>query len=101
MLARSQFSQKQCQGKSCEQLKDMLINEKKINWNDMATWAKRGRAYIKAPMMKTIPTGPKAGEAIRVMDWYLDEKIPIFTQNRDYINQLVYPMRMSKVAEAA
>lgn len=104
MLARSQFSQKQCQGKSCEQLKDMLINEKKINWNDMATWAKRGRCYIKVPMMRTVPTGPKAGESIRVMDWYLDESIPIFTQNRDYINQLVYPMRMSpvlRIGEAA
>lgn len=41
-LGQSMFSHKQLQGKSCEEIQDMLMLEKEINWNDTPTYFKRG-----------------------------------------------------------
>lgn len=68
MLAQSQFSHKHLQGKNTSQLQDMLMLEKGINWNDIDVWKKRGSCV-------------KNGE--------IDNDIPIFTKDRDYISELL------------
>ena len=71
MLSRSLYSQKQLQNKNTTQLQDMCF-EKGHNWNDLLTYLKRGRCIIK-------------GE----QGWVVDNDIPIFTQNREYIEKLL------------
>lgn len=70
MLARSEFSHKQCLNKSVSQLQDMLM-ERGINWNDT-------------------PTHFKRGFCVKMADT-IDREIPIFTQDRDYVEGLVHP----------
>ena len=71
MLGQCYFSQKQLQGKSCNDIQDMLMLQKGINFNDMPTEFKRGVCCRKNDN-----------------GWVIDKKIPIFTQDRDYINNV-------------
>ena len=43
MVGQANFSHKQLQGKSCEQIQDMLMQEKMFNWNELETCLKRGK----------------------------------------------------------
>ena len=69
MLARSQFSHKQCHQKNVSQLQDMLM-EKGINWNNTPTHFKRGFCFSKDGV---------------------DREIPVFTQDREYLEKFVHP----------
>lgn len=73
MLGHHFFSQKQMHGKNNSQVQDMLMLEKGINWNDIPTWMKRGTCVLRT----------KDGI-------HIDEEIPIFSQDRDYINKHVF-----------
>lgn len=84
MVAQANFDHKELQGLSGSQLQDKLFLEKGINWNDLPTWQKRGACITKQFFKK--------GEATRSM-WDVDLNIPIFSQNREYINQYVYLSR--------
>ena len=63
----------------------MLMLEKNINWNDYPTPLKRGSSCIKIPCK--INEGTE-NETTR-NKWVIDTEIPIFTQNKDYVNRLV------------
>ena len=71
MLGQCNFSHKELQGKSCNDIQDMLMTQKGINFNDM-------------------PTEFKRGVCCRRNDsgWILDKEIPIFTQDREYIDNV-------------
>lgn len=47
MVGQANFSHKQLQRKSCNEIQDMLMLEKNINWNDFPTYQKRGVCVIK------------------------------------------------------
>lgn len=67
MLARSLYSHKELQNKKTEELQDMCFHKDK-NWNDLPTHLKRGRCIEK--------------------DVYaIDMDIPIFSENRNYIER--------------
>jgi tRNA(His) 5'-end guanylyltransferase len=84
MLGQCNFSHKALQNKSCNDIQDMLMLEKGINFNDMPTEFKRGVCCIK----KEVPcTDRLIGYKT---DWVIDKEIPIFTQDRNYIEQFVY-----------
>lgn len=70
MLGQCNFSHKELQNKSCNDIQDMLMTQKGINFNDMPTEFKRGVCCVK----DVINGG-----------WVLDKEIPIFTQERDYV----------------
>lgn len=91
MLARAHFSHKECDNKNNSELQDMLMLKKGVNWNDLPIHHKRGRCIVRKPQPYLIPAGPKKGETIMANEWTIDNEIPIFTQDRDYINKLVYP----------
>ena len=76
MAAFAHFSHKELQGLNGSQLQDKLFNEKGINWNDLPTFEKRGMCYYR-------------GNTVEDRSWNFDSNIPIFTQNRDYIERLV------------
>jgi tRNA(His) 5'-end guanylyltransferase len=69
MLGQCNFSHKELQGKSCNDIQDMLMLQKGINFNDMPTAFKRGVCCKKNEEDK----------------WVLDTEPPIFTQDREYM----------------
>jgi len=84
-VGQANFSQKQLHGKKCNDIQDMLMLEKGINWNDFPTTLKRGRCCIKTTYK--INEGTE-DEAVRTK-WVIDNEIPIFTQDKNYVNKLV------------
>ena len=85
-VGQANFSHKQLQGKNCNEIQDMLMLEKGINWNDYPTTLKRGSCCIKVPCK--INEGTEQ-ETVR-SKWIIDNEIPIFTQDKDYIYKLVF-----------
>ena len=71
-LAQANFSHKELQNLNSNQLQDKLMLEKNINWNNMPVYLKRGRCITK-----------KEG------DYVVDNDIPVFTQDRDYIEKFL------------
>ena len=85
-VGQANFSHTQLHGKNCSNIQDMLMLEKGINWNDYPTHLKRGTCCVKKPFK--INEGTEQ-EAVR-NKWVLDTEIPIFTQDKDYVNKLVF-----------
>lgn len=81
MLGQANFSHKQLQGISCAMIKDMLIEEKGIDWNNLPICQQRGSCCIKESYYKD--------NALRNR-WIIDTEIPIFkNEGREYIEQLI------------
>lgn len=87
-VGQANFSHKQLNGKSCDMIQDMLFIEKGINWNDFPIDCKRGSCCYKREVEKVI-TIPKTGEEriVNRSEWFIDKYIPIFTQDRDYVEK--------------
>lgn len=47
MVGQANFSHKELQNKSCNDIQNMLLTEKDINWNDLITYKKRGSCCVK------------------------------------------------------
>ncbi len=74
MVGQANFSHKELHGKNCNDIQEMLHEQKGINWNDFSVPEKRGTCCIKTEN-----------------GWILDTNIPIFSgDGRDYIEKLVY-----------
>jgi len=92
MLARSLYSHKECNNKNNSELQEMCF-QKGINWNNCPTSQKRGRCVVKKTAMKE-GRNPKNGNVFIAprSEWIVDNEIPVFSQDRNYINKLVdYP----------
>ena len=87
MVAQANFSHKQLQNKSCDELQEMLWQEKNINWNDFETVKKRGSCCTKTGKHTVIDI--QTGEQKERLVWEIDTEIPIFTQDRNYIEKFV------------
>lgn len=85
-VGQANFSDKELHGKKCNDIQDMLMLEKGINWNDFPTHLKRGSCCIKKPFKINEGTDQ---ETVR-NKWVVDTEIPIFAQDKDYINKLVF-----------
>ena len=89
-VGQANFSQKQLHGKKCGEIQDMLFIENGINWNDYPTTLKRGSCCIKREEVIDITSDSgKVFPAVRRNRWVIDNEIPIFTQDKDYVNKLV------------
>ena len=89
-VGQANFSQKELHGKSCSDIQDMLMTQKSINWNDCATTLKRGSCCIKVDdgLTEYDETGNICGYTQR-SKWIIDNEIPIFSQDRNYIEKLI------------
>ena len=47
MVGQANFSHKELQHKSCNDIQDMLMTQKGINWNDLPTYQKRGSCVVR------------------------------------------------------
>ena len=90
MVGQANFSHKELQGKSCNDIQDMLMIKKGINWNDLPTYQKRGSCCVRNRIILE-PYGntmlfPEYDENI----WGVDKNIPIFKgEDRQYIENLI------------
>lgn len=80
-VAQSVLSHKEMQGKKCTELQDILFTQKGINWNHFPTAEKRGACIVKTTVNKN---GAERRE------WVVDPDIPVFTQDKKYIDKFVY-----------
>ena len=82
MVGQANFSHNELQNKSCNDIQNMLLTEKDINWNDLITYKKRGSCCVKKEFVQDDITQTK---------WVVDKNIPIFKgEDRCYINDLVF-----------
>ena len=87
MVGQANFSHKELQNKSCDKIQDMLMLEKNINWNDFDTVKKRGSCCTKTGIHTVVNT--QSGEQVERLVWEIDKEIPIFTQDRNYVERFV------------
>lgn len=87
MVGQANFSHKELQNKSCDKIQDMLMTQKDINWNDFPTVQKRGSCCTKTGKHTVVDM--KTGEQKERLVWEIDKNIPIFTQDRNYIERFV------------
>ena len=94
MVGQANFSHKELQNKSCNDIQDMLMTQKGINWNDFSTYQKRGSCVVRNKIVlesndvteKCMLRDPKQGEN----NWIIDKNIPIFKgEGREYIERFV------------
>lgn len=100
MVGQANFSHKELQEKSCNDIQDMLMKQKGINWNDFPTYQRRGSGVIKEKYrdFTESPEGCAASYENNEVEsgalrsqWIIDKEIPIFKgEGRKYIEQLVY-----------
>lgn len=104
MVGQANFSHKELQYKSCNDIQDMLMTQKGINWNDFPTYQKRGSCVVKEDYWIDGNDGCEYSEEysevlnrtggcetdIMRSRWIIDNNIPIFKgEGRQYIEQFV------------
>ena len=104
MVGQANFSHKELQNKSSNDIQDMLMIQKGINWNDLPTYQKRGSCCVKREFWIDKNDGEEFSKeysealdrtaidenAIKRTEWIIDKNIPIFKgENRRYINELI------------
>jgi len=83
-LGQANFSHKEMSGLNNDQVQEKLFQERKINWNDFETWKKRGVCLYKKTVQKTVPN---IAEPVMRTEIEVDWEIPIFTQDRNYVEK--------------
>lgn len=105
MVGQAYFTQEELNNKNTNQIQDMLMTQKGINWNDLPTYQKRGSCCIKRKFWidkndgcefseeyscELEKAGVNSDNAIKKTEWIIDKNIPIFKgENRKYINELI------------
>ena len=98
MVGQANFSHNELQNKSCNDIQDMLMLQKNINWNDFPTYQKRGSCVVKSDERETVTEdnigidGSVIGTKMTIRSkWIIDKEMPILKgEDRAYIDNLVY-----------
>ena len=106
MVGQANFSHKELQNKSCNDILDMLITQKGINWSDLPAYQKRGSCCIKENHFVENEKGTQicfsegcsdpfedeeALTGVYRNSWIIDTDIPVFkSEGREYIDRLVF-----------
>jgi tRNA(His) 5'-end guanylyltransferase len=99
-VAQTYFSSKELKGKKTNDMQDMLMLQKEINWNDFSPREKRGaliRKVEKKYVRKvSVPTSNDGKTYIIPEDsiytrnvWEADPETPIFSKDKDYLKMLM------------
>ena len=96
MIGQANFSHKELQNKTCNDIQDMLMTQKGINWNDLPTYQKRGSCCIKEDYYldkegnEVSEEYANEGDVTKRTRWIIDRDIPIFkNDDRQYIERLI------------
>lgn len=88
MVGQAYFSQTELNGKCNQEIIEMLIQQKNIDWNNLETYKQRGTCIIRSAHSSFLING----ERIITDTWSYDLDIPHFTgDGRDYIERYLYP----------
>lgn len=88
MVGQAHFSHKELMNKSCNDIQNMLLTQKDINWNNYPEYLKRGSCCIKTDQRVQNPDKP--GEYVTRQVWVIDRIIPVFKgDDRKYINDTI------------
>lgn len=96
MVGQANFSHKELKNKSCNDIQDMLMTQKGINWNDLPTYQKRGSCcikkiyYVDRDGQEIIVNESNKDDATERSRWIIDREIPIFKgEGREYVERLI------------
>ena len=94
MVGQANFSHKELQNKSCNDIQNMLMTQKGINWNDLPTYQKRGSCCVRNKIViesdVVTATAQLRDTSRSENEWIIDTDIPIFKgEGREYIDRLV------------
>ena len=95
MVGQANFSHKELQNKSCNDIQDMLMTQKGINWNDLPTYQKRGSCCVRNKIViesdGVMVTAQLRDTSKSENEWIIDTDIPIFKgEGREYVDRLVF-----------
>ena len=94
MVGQANFSQADLHGKTCNEIQDMLMTQKGINWNDFPVYLKRGSACTKKEKVVTVEYASSNGIIATVTtrsEWVIDLDMPILKgENRKYVEDLIF-----------
>ena len=92
MVAQANFSHNELQNKSCNDVQNMLLTQKNINWNDLPTYQKRGSCCVKKKIEnKSIGYNGEIRAIEYRTEWVIDTEIPFFKgEGREYIDKLIH-----------
>lgn len=86
MVGQANFPHKRLLGRSCNDIQNMLMQEKGIDWNELPVYQKIGSCCVKVQKEVELPDGK--GTQLRT-EWAIDKNIPVFKgQDRTYIDKL-------------
>jgi tRNA(His) 5'-end guanylyltransferase len=97
-VAQANFSAKELHGKKTNQMQDMLMVQKGINWNDFTPREKRGSLIRKVENVYYRKIEPIMDGKTRVLGendtykrskWEADSETPIFSQEKGYLRWLM------------
>ncbi|MFA5397977.1 MAG: tRNA(His) guanylyltransferase Thg1 family protein [Methanogenium sp.] len=78
-VAQSQFSHKTLHKLNTKQLREKLLKEKQVDWNDIPEYYKKGFAlYYKTN-----------DEDVKLSNWIIDIQIPKFNEEREYVERFI------------
>lgn len=80
-LARSKFSQRELNNKNTDQMKEMLMNEFNTSWDELEDCKKKGVCLLKKEYEL------KNEQKTLRHKWEVDYEIPLFKEDRYYINK--------------
>lgn len=95
MVGQANFSHQELQNKSCNDIQDMLMTQKGINWNDLPTYQKRGTCVVRNKIV--IDSDGITGTAMlrdttkSENEWIIEKDMPILKgEDRKYVDNLIY-----------
>ena len=83
-LAQANFSHKELHKSNTTQMIEKLQSEKGVDWNDLPIYLQRGTTCIREYVVH------KTGLQLLKTEWKLDENIPLFNNNTNYVENLVF-----------
>lgn len=88
-VGQANFSHKELQGKSCNDIQEMLWSQRNLNWNDFPVDCKRGSCCYRQRKEVQMKDPRDSSKTITVSrrEWVIDREPPIFTQDRDYVDR--------------
>lgn len=88
-VGQAYFSQSDLHKKSCDMIQEMLWSQKNINWNDFPTSCKRGACCYRKMSTERVKTENDEFVEVSRNRWTIDTNIPIFTQDRAFIEKWI------------
>lgn len=86
-VGQAYFSSSELDQKSTRMIKEMLLSERQIDWNDYPTEYKCGACCYRVLKTDTIQVPNRGEVTVERHKWYIDSEIPTFTQNREFVER--------------